>query len=235
MALYISSALVVIILVITFHRSFRPFGERHQIPINFLLALVGTFFGVFLSTQVSDWQNQKQSKQDAIILLNALTRDARNKIVAVRRTELGAGRSETMPDASLRLFYPSSLREIVMKDISLRNFSPEFVSNVNMYATFLESYMDTYSRNDLMAPENLKSVYDQTMSQLVIMMELEKYYVEGEVDADSHSLFYRCFFNRGSAEVNEDPMCLDKAPGMMKRMPRKFLELDEFNSARPRR
>ncbi len=163
-------------------------------------------------------------------MLNALTRDARNKIAAARRNDFVIARSEAMPNASLRLFYPSSLREIVMKDISLRNFSPEFVSNVNMYTTFLESYMDTYSKNDLMTPEDLKRVYDQTMSRLVVLMELEKHYVNGQVDPDSHALFYRCFFNHGSASVKEDGTCVAQAAEMKKRLPPEFLSLEELNN-----
>jgi len=229
MALYITLALVVVIFIVSLFPKFRQVGERHQIPVNFLLTLVATFFGVFLSTQASDRQSREQSQQDAVRLLNSLSQDARNKIAAAQRSPLFTGESKAKPGSSLALFSPSSLKEMVMKDTSLRTFSPEFIVNVNMYASFLESYMEEYKVNEFESTEDFKKVYNNTMNELVVLMALERHLVEGEVAPESHRLMYRCFFNLGSAAVTEDPTCEGEASRVMGGLPQEFLRLKELN------
>lgn len=231
MALYLTLALAILLIILFSIPSVRRFCERHQILTNFLLTLVATFLGVFLSIKATDVQNQKQSNDEAIRLLDTLTRDARSKLTIAQDSQLSATDYRRRPDESL---YPTPIRELVLRDISLRNYSPEFIVNINRYTVLLESYMNTYRKDDLINTEDFRPMYIDMLKKLVVLMELEKFYMRGEIDQEAHDLLYRCYFDGGRGHQREkipsEAQCKNDVLKMKERIPLEFWTLKELDN-----
>jgi hypothetical protein len=230
MTLYLTLALVTLFIILFSISKVRRFSERHQILTNFLLTLVATFLGVFWSIQATDLQNQKQSKEEAARMLDTLIKDTRSKLTIAQASQLSAKEDRKRPDDSL---YPTPIRALVLNDISLRNYSPEFIVNINRHTVLLESYMNTYRKDDLVITEDFRPIYIDMLKKLVVLMELEKFYIGGEIDREAHDLLYRCFFDsvRGYQrdEVNIESQCKNDLLEMKERIPQEFWTLKEFD------
>jgi hypothetical protein len=231
MTLYLTLALVIVFIILFSIPKVRRFAERHQILTNFLLTLVATFLGVFWSIQATEVQNQKQSKEEAIRLLDTLTKDARSKLTTAQDSQLSAPEDRRRPDEAL---YPTPIRELVLRDISLRNYSPEFIVTINRYTVLLESYMNTYRKDDLVITEDFRPIYIDMLKKLVVLMELEKFYLRGEIDREVHDLLYRCFFEGGrghqSEKISQQSQCKDDLLKMKGRIPPEFWTLKELDN-----
>ncbi len=82
----LTSILLIIIVLILFHKKFDNFREKHKDAFNFLLTLIATFVGVFLAIYFTNQSENNKEKQNAIKLLNATAFDLSNLTKNVQTT-----------------------------------------------------------------------------------------------------------------------------------------------------